>query len=344
MPWQAIKFMHGGRWAFVILVMTPVAAKLHVFRERTPVRTGTPTNPMIPASFGAGIIVQKGAVLLIRAITVASLLFVASSAFGQPAASGPQFEVASIKPSAPGQPGMFIRAAPGGRLNINNMPLKEMIVMAWRIQPFQISGGPAWMDSVHYDISAKPEDAAKRNDIPLMLQALLADRFQLKFHRETKELSVYALVLSNKDGKLGSGLTETKEGSCTPIDPTKPPQPPEPGKLPALGCGGMWMGPGTVKGAGIPIANLIPMLSRILGRTVIDKTELKGNFDISMQWTPDDSQALQFPPDGPRPPPSDTTGPSIFTALQEQLGLKLESQKGPVEMFVVDHVEKPSEN
>ncbi len=321
-----------------------MTTQLQVFPERTPARTGVPMNPAIPAARGSGILVQKGAVLLMRAIAVASLLSIATSAFGQPAASGPQFEVASIKPSAPGQPGTFIRMAPGGRLNINNMPLKEMIVMAWRIQPFQISGGPAWMDSAHYDISAKPEDAAKRTEVPLMLQALLADRFQLKFHRETKELSVYSLVLSNKDGKLGPGLAETKEGSCTPIDPTKPPPPFEPGKPPALGCGGMQMGPSMVRGAGIPIANLIPMLSRILGRTVIDKTELKGNFDISMQWAPDDSQALQFPPDGPRPPPSDTTGPTIFTALQEQLGLKLESQKGPVDMFVIDHVEKPSEN
>jgi uncharacterized protein (TIGR03435 family) len=279
-----------------------------------------------------------------RAIAVASLLSIAVSAFGQPAAPEPRFDVASVKPSAPGQPGTFIRTAPGGRLNINNMPLKEMIVMAWRIQPFQISGGPAWMDSAHYDISAKPEDAAKRSDVPFMLQALLEDRFQLKFHRETKELSVYALVLSNKDGKLGPGLTQTKEGSCTQMDPTKLPPAPEPGKLPMLGCGGMSMGPSIVKGAGIPIANLIPMLSRILGRTVLDKTQLNGNFDISMQWTPDESQAPQFQPDGPKPPPSDATGPTIFTALQEQLGLKLESQKGPVDMFVIDHVEKPSEN
>jgi uncharacterized protein (TIGR03435 family) len=281
---------------------------------------------------------------VMRAIVVASLLSIGMSAFGQPVTPEPQFEVASVKPSAPGQPGTFIRMAPGGRLNINNMPLKEMIVMAWRIQPFQISGGPAWLDSAHYDISAKPEDAAKRSDVPLMLQSLLADRFQLTFHREIKELSVYSLVLSNKDGKLGPGLTQTKEGSCTPMDPGKPPPAPEPGKLPTLGCGGMSMGPSMVKGVGVPIANLIPMLSRILGRTVLDKTQLNGNFDISMQWTPDESQAPQFQTDGPKPAPSDATGPTIFTALQEQLGLKLESQKGPVDMFVIDHVEKPSEN
>jgi uncharacterized protein (TIGR03435 family) len=258
--------------------------------------------------------------------------------------TAPQFEVASIKPAAPDQRGMYIRNAPGGRLNISNMPLKELIVLAWRIQPFQISGGPAWLDSARFDISAKSESIPKQDEMPRMLQALLADRFQLKIHRETKELPVYALVVAKKDGKLGPRLTESKEGSCTLPDPTKRPPPPEPGKPPTLGCGGMMMSPRSMTAARVPIANLIPALSRILGRTVVDKTGLTGNFDISLEWAPDESQAVQFAPDGPKPPPSDAAGPSIFTALQEQLGLKLESQKGPVEIFVIDGAEKPSEN
>jgi uncharacterized protein (TIGR03435 family) len=256
----------------------------------------------------------------------------------------PEFEVASIKPAAPDQAGMHIRTAPGGRLNINNMPLKEMIVMAWRVQPFQISGGPAWLNSARFDISAKSEKIPKQGEMPRMLQALLADRFQLKIHRETKELPIYALVVARKDGKLGPGLTESKEGGCMPPDPSKPPPPPEPGKPRTLGCGGIMMSPRQLTAARIPVANLTPELSRILGRTVVDKTGLTGNFDISLQWTPDDNEAMQLPPDAPRPPPSDATGPSLFTALQEQLGLKLESQKGPVEIFVIDSAEKPSEN
>lgn len=304
------------------------------------------TNPAHNRLCCSDLVVQMGAVIVIRAIVAASFLCAGSVAFGQQAAATPtpQFDVASIKPSAPGQPGTFIRTAPGGRLTITNMPLKEMIVLAWRIQPFQISGGPGWIESAHYDVSAKPEGNSGRDQVPLMLQALLGDRFQLKFHRETKEAPVYALVVANKDGKLGPKLTPAKEGSCTPIDPSKPPPPPDPAKPSTMGCGGMMMGPDRVAASGVPIANLIPMLSRVLGRTVIDKTELKGNFDIGMQWTPDDSQAVQFRPDGPKPPPSDPTGPSIFTAIQEQLGLKLESQKGPVEMFVIDQVERPSEN
>ena len=259
-------------------------------------------------------------------------------------ASGPQFEVASIKPAAPDQRGTFIRDAPGGRLNINNMSLKEMIVLAWKIQPFQISGGPAWFDSDHFDITAKSESSPKQDDMARMLQALLMDRFQLMLHRETKELPIYALVLAKKDGKLGPKLIESKAGSCAQFDPAKPPPPPEPGKPPTLGCGGMMMGPDRVTAASVGIAELTPVLSRILGRTVADKTGLTGKFDISMEWAPDPSQAVQFAPDGPRPAPRDATGPSIFTALQEQLGLKLESQKGPVEIFVIDRVEKPSDN
>ncbi len=237
-----------------------------------------------------------------------------------------------------------IRPGPGGGVTITNMTLKELIVLAWRIQPFQISGGPAWLDSVHYDIVAKPEAKPKQSEIPQMLQALLKDRFQLVVRQDTKELPIYALVVARKDGKLGPRLTQSKEGGCTAFDPSKPPAPPEPGKPPTMGCGGMMMGIRQLTAASIPVSNLTPMLSRLLGRTVVDKTGLTGNFDISMEWAPDDAQALQLPPGAPPVPPSDTSGPSIFTAFQEQLGLKLESQKGPVEMLVIERAEKPSEN
>ena len=255
----------------------------------------------------------------------------------------PQFEVASIKPSAPDARGMFIRPGPGGGVSITNMTLKEMIVLAWRVQSFQISAGPAWIDSVHYDVTAKPESRPAPLEIPLMLQALLEERFQLAIRRETKELPIYALVLARKDGKLGSGLKESKEGGCTPPDPNKPPPPLKPGERPNLGCGGAMMGLRSYKGVRVPVANLAPGLSRLLGRTVVDKTGLTGNFDIDVEWTPDETQALQPTPGIPAPPTS-VAGPSIFTAFQEQLGLKLESQKGPVEILVIERAEKPSDN
>lgn len=254
----------------------------------------------------------------------------------------PEFEVASIKPAAPDARGMYIRPIAGG-ITITNMTLKEMMAMAYRTQPFQISGGPAWFDSARYDIAAKSETPPKQGEIPLMLQALLADRFHLTLHRETKALPIYALVMARKDGKIGPRLTESKEGGCSGPDPSKPPPPPEPGKPATLGCGGMMI-PRRLTASSVPLANLAPALSRMLGRTVVDKTGLAGKFDISLEWTPDETQAMQLPPDAPKPPPSDATGPSIFTALQEQLGLKLESQKGPAEIFVIERAEKPLEN
>ncbi len=178
-----------------------------------------------------------------------------------------------------------------------------------------------------------------------MLQALLAERFQLVIHRETKELPMFALVLARKDGKLGPKLVP-HEGECTPPDPTKPPPPREPGEPFAMGCGGMGIGLRGLTAVGVPVGNLVPMLSRILGTTVVDKTGLTNKFDISAEWAPDENQAAALLPPGAPPPAtaSDSAGPSIFTAMQEQLGLKLESQKGPVEILVIDRVEKPSEN
>lgn len=255
----------------------------------------------------------------------------------------PVFEVASIKPAAPDARGMYVRTTPGGRLSVNNMTLKEMIVFAWRIQPYQVSGGPSWLDSIHYDISAKPESSPKQGELQLMLQALLEDRFQLTIHRETKELPIYALVLARKDGKLGPKLIEAKEGGCETFDPANPPGPREPGQAPRLFCGNQMMSFTSMTAVSVPVANIIPMLARTLGRTIVDKTGLTGKFNLNMQWTPDDAQLAMLPPDAPRPA-SDPSGPSIFTALQEQLGLKLESQKGPVEILVIDRAEKPSEN
>jgi uncharacterized protein (TIGR03435 family) len=239
---------------------------------------------------------------------------------------------------------MFIQPGPGGGLRITNMTLKEMIVIAYRVQPFQITGGPPWMDSLRYDIVAKPETKPKQGEIPLMLQALLADRFQVTLRSETKELPIYALVLAKKDGKPGPQMVESKEGTCIMPDPTKPPPPPEPGKPPALRCGQMMMSPRHLTAISNPVSGMIPMLSRLLGRTIVDKTGLTAKFDITLDWTPDESQTMLLPPDAPKPPASDTPGPTIFTALQEQLGLKLESQKGPVETFIVERAEKPSEN
>jgi uncharacterized protein (TIGR03435 family) len=224
------------------------------------------------------------------------------------------------------------------------MTLKGMIGFAWDVQAFQISRGPSWLDSVRYDVTAKPDRNPKPGEIPAMVRALLADRFHLAVHRGTQELPIYELVLARRDGKLGPGLTESKEGSCTPFDTSRPPQRPQPGTEPRRTCGNSSVNPSRLSAIGIPIVNLVPMLEMVLERTVVDRTTLIGNFDVSMEWAPNETQAMQWPSDLPKPPQSDVAGPSLFVAIQEQLGLKLESAKGPVEVVVIDHAEKPSAN
>ena len=257
------------------------------------------------------------------------------------AQSKPQFEVATIKPASPDSQGRFIRIEPGGRVRVTGMTLKDLIVFAWGVQPYEVMGGPNWIDSDRYDINAKPETPPERKELGLLVQSLLEERFQLKTHRETKDLSVFALVLAKKDGKTGPKLVESKDGTCEEFGPGHPPPPPEPGKPPARGCGMMRMGLSQFLGYKITMASFVEALSRMLGKRVLNKTGLDGNFDVSIEFSPDEIRLAQLPPDAPRP---ETTGPSIFTAIQEQLGLRLDSQKAPVETIVVDRAEKPGEN
>jgi uncharacterized protein (TIGR03435 family) len=274
-------------------------------------------------------------------MAVASLAFVACDSFGQPATPRPAFEVASIKLNKSGDRRMMFPAPRGGRFTASNVTVQLLITLAYRVKDFQLSGGPAWLNTEHYDIEAKAEGNPSIDTLGPMLQTLLEDRLELKFHRETKDLPVYALVVA-KAGKLHAA-----EGECGPM-PTGPPPPLEPGKLPTAFCGGFFMFPGHLSGQKVAIMQLLDPLSRFTGRIVLDKTNLTGKYDINLEYTPEQGQ-FQAPPGGAPPgmpslPPVDPNGPSLFTALQEQLGLKLESQKGPVEMMVIDHIERPSEN
>jgi uncharacterized protein (TIGR03435 family) len=261
------------------------------------------------------------------------------------------FDAASIKPAKPGNMGSQIRDQPGGRFTATNMSLKTLMTLAFNVQPFQIVGSPSWLESDRYDIEAKPESGADEEAGKPMsdmradmrkrmeeqrprLQSLLEDRCKLTFHRETKEVPVYALVVAKGGPKIKQSQIETTA--------------PGPNRR-------MMMGFGQLIGTAAPLSVLTEMLSRQLGRVVLDRTGLNGNYDFDLKWTPDTSQmsAMGGPPMGPgpggpggreMPPPPDPNGPTVFTAIQEQLGLKLESQKGPVEVIVIDHVEKPSEN
>ncbi len=276
---------------------------------------------------------------------IAAVLILSGGAIAQPDAR-PEFEVASIKPAEPGLAwlrGGWFRTTPGGRANITNLTLKELIA-----QRMAHSGTPdfgrtrvARFHALRYNRETREQREMGRNpgDAPITPGGPIPE-----LHRETKELPIYALVLAKKDGKLGPGLVESKEGGCTPRDPSRPFPQPEPGKLPTPLCGNIMVNPRFVRAARLPFASLAEKLSQVLGRTVVDKTSLPGNFDFSLEWTPDEGQAMQLPPGVPQPRPSDSAPVSIFTALQEQLGLKIESQKGPVEILVITRAEKPSEN
>jgi uncharacterized protein (TIGR03435 family) len=254
----------------------------------------------------------------------------------------PEFEAASIKPNNGVTNFAGMRLLPGGRIEAQNVNLKFLIQNAYKVKPFQIVGGPSWIESQRYDVSAKPEEGASQNQVSLMMQSLLADRFKLRLHRETRETQVYLLT----PAKGGMKLPEAKPGSCITPNQNAPMRFSPDGPRP---CGSMMMSPGAVNGASIGMDRLTDALSNLSGRTVIDKTGFTGTFDVHLEFTPEGLPAGPFgglppPPDAPKPPANDANAPSIFTALQEQLGLRLESAKDKVEILVIDSAEKPSEN
>jgi uncharacterized protein (TIGR03435 family) len=181
-----------------------------------------------------------------------------------------------------------------------------------------------------------------------MLQSLLAERFQLVVHRESKELPIYTLVMARSDGKPGPQLHASATDCAALMSAMRgrggpPPAPPAPGER--MPCS-LRMFPGSLSGGASTIAQLTNVLARFVSRTVVDQTGLAGAFDFDLQWTPDQMPQgrEERPPGAPPLPAIDPNGPSIFTAVQEQLGLKLESTKGPVDVLVIDRIEHPTED
>jgi uncharacterized protein (TIGR03435 family) len=251
----------------------------------------------------------------------------------------PAFEVASVKPHKADDQRVMMVAQPGGRLTASTA-LRLLIRTAYRLQDDQIYGGPSWLTSDLFDIVAKAEDdSASPSQIASMIQALLADRFKLVVHHETKELPIYALVLARRDGTLGSQL---RRNDCVRADTDPPPDPTQPPP-----CGSIRTGFVRLNIRATNMGQILQFLSPSVDRVVVDRTGLAGNFDLDLQWTPNLPQG----PSGGRPPGEppllngqavDSNPPSIFTAVQEQLGLKFESTKGPVDVLVIDHVERPT--
>jgi uncharacterized protein (TIGR03435 family) len=252
------------------------------------------------------------------------------------------FDAASVKPNKSGDlraPSMIL---PGGRFTATNNTLRDLILNAYGIfgSPDLLSGGPAWIDSERFDIDAKAEASVIPANAPakvlwektrLMLRTLLAERFKLSIRRETREMPVYELILAKNGPKLKK-VDQDCDASAT-------------------ACHGFSGGPRQLSGTAVDMYDLALMLSRYSDRPVQDKTGVQGVFDIKLQWNPfadrtQPAQDVQRSPQAEAREPALDLGslPSLFTALEQQLGLRLELRKGPVEAYVIDHVERPSEN
>jgi uncharacterized protein (TIGR03435 family) len=255
------------------------------------------------------------------------------------------YEAASIRSNTSGEQGSSIRRFPGGRLTATNMPLRALITFAYQLQPFQLVGDPGWIRTQTFDIVAKmegdpPPVPPGQGPDPHMvaMRTLLAERFKLVVHRETREMDIYALVVARSDGTLGPKLQRTKT-DCEALANSRRggPPPPAPGPDAPFVCG--------IRGTfGKLAANAMPMsifannLSSRMQRVVLDRTGLPGAWDFELTFAPE-------PPAGPLPPgvelpPIDPNAPSLVTAIQEQLGLRLQSTKGAVDVLVVDRIEQ----
>ena len=241
--------------------------------------------------------------LLILACGISGLLR------GQTAAA-PRFEVASIKPSGDATRDTSGSKSGHGRLTMNNVTLKRCIMGAYAIGPNQIVGGPEWLDSLRYSIAAKADTAAGDTELMAMLRTLLADRFKLALHRETRPLQVFVLEVA----KNGPKLEASKDAESRTSNQR-----------------------GSIEARKATMARFAEILSRQMDFPVVDRTGLEGVFNLKLEWDPESGKPA-------RADAAPDNRPSIFTAIQEQLGLRLRAQKAPVEVLVIDHAEAPNEN
>ena len=323
----------SNRSQIIAVYEAPAPHVSHPLQEGLPVE-----NKLVPQK--ANVRRSFWIILLALIATATPILHAQQTAAPTPAppaaaVSVPAFDVISVKPNNTAAHGMMLNYTPDG-LNATNIPVQFLFHEAFGLNDDQIFGAPGWAQSIHYDVDAKVNSA----DVPAlhnvthdqrraMLLQILTERFKLTYHREPRILPVYALVVA----KGGSKLDEFKAGNDTAGEPKHP--------------GRMQMQNTTLTAEGVPIAPLASLLSSRLGRPVEDKTGLTGIYNFKLQWA---DERHEGPPRGPDAalsadaPPPEPSGPSIFTAIEEQLGLKLESAKGPVQVLLIDHIEPPTQN
>jgi uncharacterized protein (TIGR03435 family) len=261
------------------------------------------------------------------------------------APAGRAFDATSIRPNtSPNAPPIAMLR--GGRFFAPNSTLRDLIRVAYLVEDLQISGGPGWIDSDRFSIEATAAPGVSAEDARLMLRAMMADRFKLATHTEKRDLQGFSLV---SVGRNKAQDLRPSGPQCAPIRapagiPAPPPPPPPPAGSAVIPmtmgralskCGSMIAG-GYMSLRGISMEQLATILSQELRKPVIDRTNLAGPYDIDLSFLPEVA--------GPRPGPIPADATSLFTAVQEQLGLKLESQRVPTDVIVIDRVEKPSEN
>jgi bla regulator protein blaR1 len=250
------------------------------------------------------------------------LLMTAIASYGQPGAKPPIYEVASIKPNTGNDFHYVFRIEPAGALAARGITLKRLMMTAYDFQGYRILGGPGWVVSQQWDVQAKPDRAASSEQIRPMLRALLENRFQLRSHSEERQLPLYELHVDRK----GPKVPRAKDSETHDVR----------------------AGVGLIQLTKATAATFASQLSYALGEPVIDKTGLSGEFDFAVKWAPasgeDNPANSGLPPGASAEPVSTPDGPSIFTALPEQLGLRLKAGRGPVKVLVIDDVRMPSAN
>lgn len=253
------------------------------------------------------------------------LLVTSAVSSGQaPGTAPPRYEVASIKATTDGDPRTTFRIEPGGAVIAGGLTLRRLLMTAYNVQGFRIIGGPDWLSSRCWELQAKPDRAASPVEVRPMLRALLEERFRLHTHAETRKLPVYTLAADRK----GSKVPTTKDATARPTIQTSP---------------------GSIRMTNAASATFAGQLSYALGRPVIDHSNLTGFLDFSLLWAPEPGEdggpdTAGLPPGSAEQVASTLDGPSIFTAIRDQLGLRLKAERGPVQVVIIDAVQLPIGN
>ena len=236
------------------------------------------------------------------------------------AAERPSFEAASLKPSHSTQEGMILRVLPGGRLHGEHLTVMQMVAIAWSLQKHQVTSRIDWLSTEYFDLEASAGHAAGEAELRQMMKTLIEDRFHLKSYLESRQMTIYSLVQARKGIALAPNIHASPDGDCGNI--TKP----DP-NVTAPTCGGELARMGSITGHQTHMDELATNLAVMVDREVVNQTGVHGSYDLTLTWSPDES-----------------TGPSIFTALEEQLGLRLEAGRAAVHLLVIDGAQKLESN